>query len=54
LIFSGLENIRKEKRNNLLVVSLLFGSLSRLKMDFYIVSVLNMLIDNIPHWGMIQ
>jgi len=45
LIFRELENIRKEKRDNPKVVLLLFGSLNRLKMDFYNVSVSDVLIE---------
>ena len=46
MIFSELENIRKEKRDNQKVVSLLFDSLNRLEMCFSPSSVSNVLMDN--------
>lgn len=44
LIFNDLENIRKEKRDSQKVVSLYFDCLNRLKIDFDILSVSDMLM----------
>ncbi len=46
MIFSNLKNIRKEKRNNLLVVSSGFISLNRQKADFCFQGVSDVVVEN--------
>lgn len=45
MIFSNLENKRNEKRDNQKVVSLFFSALNRLKMDFSLSGVPDVLMD---------
>ena len=51
MIFRGLENIKKEKRDNQKVVSLFFGSLNRSKTDFSLSGVSDVLMDETEERG---